>query len=523
MPKLTIDQRPVQVAPGQTVLQAARKLGIDIPTLCYREDLPANTSCMVCLVKVNGRQRLVPSCGLTAEEGMQVESETPEVHAARRASLELLLSDHLGDCAGPCQLICPARMNIPLMLRQIAAGQLEKAIATVKADIALPAVLGRICPAPCEKGCRRGPLDGPLAICLLKRYVADVDLQSNKPYRPACAPASGKRVAVVGAGPAGLAAAYYLARRGHGVTIFDRHEQAGGMLRYGVPEDRLGREVLAAEIDQIRQLGVLFRMNTTLGGEMSLERLRRDHDAVFLAIGAVTSEQVESLALAAGRQGIQVDKLTGQTSQAGIFAGGDAVRVRRMAVRAVADGKEVACSIDQYLSGGHVTGPEPFFSSRMGALAAPELEILCQAADPGPRSEPPDLSAGYDPESAATEARRCLHCDCRKPDECRLRIYARQYGASCGRYKGSRKPFSRDDSRGEVIFEPGKCIDCGLCVQITAAARDTLGLTFIGRGFDVRVAVPFEGSLDEGLSHLAADCVRACPTGALAWRRDRQV
>ncbi len=207
MPKLLIDNREVEVDNGATILDAAGKLGIEIPTMCFLKDYKPSTSCMVCVVKIEGLAALVPACGTVVKDGMRVESNSEEVLQARRAALELLLSDHLGDCLGPCQVICPARMNIPLMIRQIAAGKFQDAIATVKKDIALPAVLGRICPKPCEKGCRRAVFDEAVSICLLKRYVADLDLQSANPYLPPCKPTENTRVAIVGAGPAGLAAA----------------------------------------------------------------------------------------------------------------------------------------------------------------------------------------------------------------------------------------------------------------------------------------------------------------------------
>ena len=168
MPRLTIDSREVQVPEGSTILEAARVLGIRIPTLCHLDGLEPSVSCFVCVVKVKGLAHLVPACATIARDAMEVESETEEVHEARRTALELLLSDHVGDCMAPCQLLCPAQMNIPVMNRQIAAGELEKAIVTVKRDIAIPAVLGRICPAPCEKGCRRAARDAAVSICLLK-------------------------------------------------------------------------------------------------------------------------------------------------------------------------------------------------------------------------------------------------------------------------------------------------------------------------------------------------------------------
>ena len=146
MPRLAIDHREIDVPPGATILDAAVRLGIEIPTLCFSRQCEPSTSCLVCLVKVLPGGRLVPACATLAAEGMQVESETDEIHAIRRTTLELLLSDHLGDCVAPCSFGCPAQMNIPQMLRQIAAGQFREALITVKADIAMPAVLGEFAP-----------------------------------------------------------------------------------------------------------------------------------------------------------------------------------------------------------------------------------------------------------------------------------------------------------------------------------------------------------------------------------------
>jgi len=331
MPKLTIDNREVQVAEGATILDAAGKLGIDIPTLCFMKGCEPSTSCMVCVVEVEGFASLVPSCATVVTEGMKVRSDCERVREARKAALELLLSDHVGDCLGPCHTICPAQMNIPLMIRQIAAGKLREAIATVKKDIALPAVLGRICPAPCERGCRRASIDGAVSICLLKRYVADVDLESDKPYSPTCKPERGKHVAIVGAGPAGLAAGYYLRQAGYDCTIFDEHEKPGGMLRHGVPENELPRDVLDKEIARIEKLGVQFRCGTRVGDKISLEDLCKEFDAVFVAAGALEPEGVESMGLKAGRNGIAVDSSTYQTNLPGVFAGGDAVHKRKRA------------------------------------------------------------------------------------------------------------------------------------------------------------------------------------------------
>jgi len=519
MVRLVIDNRRVEVEQGATILTAAKKLGIEIPTLCYFEGFSPSTSCMVCVVKELGQGRLVPACAAQAEEGMQVESESEEVHQARRSALELLLSDHLGDCIAPCQSICPAHMNIPQMIRQIADGEMRSAIETVKRDIALPAVLGRICPAPCEKGCRRGAKDGPVPICLLKRYAADVDLASEKAFFPTCRPTRNKSIAIVGAGPAGLAAAYYLQQEGYHCVLFDEHEKPGGNLRYAVPEDKLPREVLNAEIAQIEKLGAKLRLRTKIGAENSpsLADLQKEFDAVLLAVGDIKVNEIVGMGLAVNKNGIEADNQTYATGLAGVFAAGNAIRPGRLSVRAVADGKHAAFSIDQYLTGLEVTGPVPLFTTHIGRLQEGEIDkFMAQASNAPPVSRPNACQDGLTKDEAELQSRRCLHCDCRKALNCRLRYYAQIYGANPGRYKGPRRLFEQYTENPAIIYEPGKCIDCGRCIHIAAAAGEKLGLTFIGRGFDVRVAAPFEKSITEGLKQVAAQCAQACPTGALA-------
>ena len=502
-------------------MDAARKLGIEIPTLCFLDGLEPITSCMVCVVRIEGRESLQPACAAPAEDGMRVASDCDEVRHARRTALELLLSEHLGDCQAPCHSACPAGMDIPRMIRHIAAGRLVEAAIVVKADIALPAVLGRICPAPCEKACRRQFHDAPLAICLLKRYAADADLAAGGPWLPACKPDTGRRIAVVGSGPAGLAAVYHLRILGHACTIFDEHELPGGMLRYGVGEDALDRAVLDAEIDVIRKLGAEFRMDTKVGADVALADLRRDFDAVAVAVGQIKGD-ADRLGLDASPRGVQADAHTRATSAEGVFAGGGAVRPSRLAVRAVQDGKAIAASIDQHLAGRPVTGLKRPFTVHIGRPREGEMPRFLAEGSDGPRQDPGSPGQGLSDEQARAEAARCLHCDCRKPDACKLRIHADAYGASPGRYKAERGDFEQLAQHPSVLYESGKCIRCGLCVKISERSREALGLTFIGRGFDVRVAVPFEASLADGLRKVGAECVRACPTGALAFKADRQ-
>jgi len=525
MPTLRINQKQVTVPEGTTILTAAQQVGIHVPTLCFLNGYQPFTSCMICVVEEQASGRLLPACSALAQEGMVIQTENEQVFEYRKQALELLLSEHLGDCEAPCQRTCPANMNIPLMLRQIAANQLEEALITVKKDIALPAVLGRICPAPCEKGCRRSQYDAAVSICLLKAYVADVDLAQPKPYLPPTLPATGKKIAIVGAGPTGLAAAYYLLPFGHECTIFDQQASAGGNLRTAIPAERLPREILEAEIEIIRQLGAEFKMGVRVGADVTLTELQTEFDAVILACGQLARERLQELELQLSKQGVAVNPKTFETSTSGIFAGGAVIKPIKMAVQAVAQGKALAQAINQFLTNQPLVGaPAKKFNSQLGKLPPEEIPELLKESVTNHRQTPAAGNIkGFTLNEAVTEAQRCLHCDCRKPVSCKLRHYAQQYQARPQPYKSSsRHRFIKVLQHADIIYEPGKCIKCGLCVQITEKADEKLGLTFIGRGFNVRIGVPFNDSLARGLEQVAAECVRHCPTGALAWRHQEE-
>jgi formate dehydrogenase major subunit len=287
--KLEINGRRMIADNSQTILQVARENGItDIPTMCHDEQLEPFSSCYLCVVKVKGARSLLPACSTRVNGGMVVSTDTPEVRRSRKAALELLLSNHYADCIGPCQLACPAGVDIQGYVALAALGKFTDAIRLIKETNPLPAICGRVCTRPCEvQGCRRNMLDQAVGIDYIKRYIADLDLGRAEPFRRTPAPSNGTRVAVVGAGPAGLSCAYYLALKGYHVRILEAMPEAGGMLRYGIPEYRLPKEVLDLEVSQILDLGVELSTNVALGKDYTIASLKQDgYDAVFLGLGA---------------------------------------------------------------------------------------------------------------------------------------------------------------------------------------------------------------------------------------------
>lgn len=672
---LTIDGKKIEVEQGTTILEAARSLDIHIPTLCHHEELKPFGSCFLCVVEVKGRPNLLPSCATPVMEGMEIETSNENVRGARKMCLELLLSDHVGDCIGPCMAECPCHVDIPGFLERLRSGDRSGAEALIKQSLPLPSSLGRVCPRPCEGACRRQAIDTPVAICNLKRFAADPALGTQRAYRPEAGPETGKSVGVIGAGPAGIACAYFLRIQGHAVTVYEMHDKPGGMMRWGIPSFRLPRDVIDKEVEVIERMGVEIRYNTAVGGDVSFDELRSRHDAVFIGIGAqrasklrcegedlegvisaldflhdvsagtrttigrrvmvvgggntaidasrtsvrlgsekvfilyrrsrkempafdyeideAEEEGVEIQILAApvrveevdghlkvhcikmelgepdasGRrrpvpiegseyvievenviaaigQGVDVSCLgktdvemsrwatpvvnerTMQTNLPDVFSGGDAVLGPDIAVRAAAHGHLAATSIGQFLRGEQVRGDPAIYNACMGTWKETPRDIFVDV-EPRSRAEMPlismeerrttfnEVERGFDEKTGIEEAGRCLVCGCRAVNDCRIRTLTDEYGVDPVRFAGAHRDFSVDDSHPDVLFEPGKCILCGICVRMCDEVLEVPALGFVNRGFDARIAPPLRKSLADVDFDGIVRLVDACPTGAL--------
>lgn len=273
---------------GETILEIAKRNGIEIPTLCNDERLEPYTSCYICVVEVEGMRGLQPSCSTKITEGMHIETNSGKIFRARKMALDLLLSNHYADCMGPCKQTCPAGVDVQGYISYIEKGMFSDAVALIKETNPLPAICGRVCVRPCEVACRRNLLKEGTAVGIdyMKRFAADYDLQSPDKFIPALKPSTGKKVAIIGAGPAGLSAAFFLQKEGHQADIYEASPKAGGWLRYGIPEYRLPNDLLQKEVDNITELGVNIFYNQKLGQNLNYKALQYKYDAIILGIGS---------------------------------------------------------------------------------------------------------------------------------------------------------------------------------------------------------------------------------------------
>ncbi|MBZ6067814.1 formate dehydrogenase subunit alpha [Aeromonas schubertii] len=287
---VTLDGARLAVDPSHTLLQIAKQHHVDIPSLCGDHPHDPKAPCDLCAVEIAGAG-IRRACQTHPVEGMVITTDSAALSAHRTSALGRILSDHYADCEAPCQRACPAGVDIQSYLHHIAMGDHRAATAVIKQTLPMPLSIGRVCPAFCEAECRRALVDEPLAIRQLKRHAADLDLAA--PWQPEKKPAKGKRVAIIGSGPGGLTCGYYLGYEGFEVDLFEAMPEAGGWLRYGIPEYRLPKGILDQEIALMCQSGMRIHTGVRLGHDLGLSALCQEYDAVCLAVGASKAVPME--------------------------------------------------------------------------------------------------------------------------------------------------------------------------------------------------------------------------------------
>jgi len=285
---VVLNGKPVVGIEGESILDLAKRFGYEIPTLCHDPRLEPFSSCFVCVVHVEKMRGMQPSCSTKIAEGMVIDTESEEVQKSRKSALDLLLSNHYADCVAPCKMTCPAGVDVQGYISLIEKGLYSEAIGLIKQTNPLPAICGRVCVRPCEVACRRNLLDENTGVGIdyLKRFAADKDLESSDHYKPNVAPSTGKKIAIIGGGPGGLSAAYFLQQKGHQCDIYEAAPAPGGWLRYGIPEYRLPNDLIDSEIETITELGVNIFCNVKLGENLSYKDLRDTYDATVITIGS---------------------------------------------------------------------------------------------------------------------------------------------------------------------------------------------------------------------------------------------
>lgn len=313
-----------------------------------------------------------------------------------------------------CQSGCPAGVDMRSYLYLLNQGDLYGAMRMLRDELVLPAVTGHVCTHPCESKCFRNDVDEAVNINAIERFLAEYWLKEKA--KPATRIHAGK-VAIVGSGPAGLAAAYLLVKMGYPVTIYESMPAPGGMMRYGIPEHSLPRNILDAQIDYIRDMGAEFVTGVTIGKDVSLDELKsKSYKAVLAAVGAKKGMKLGIPDLRVNSDGkLKVARNSLYSGVTGVFAAGDAINGKTSVVEAIASGKQAALAIDWYLKG-----------KDMKTFKVPVQRIVKKPPKEGiekkPRQSAPviidkkltgsfrEVRAGFNEETALTEAERCMSC-----------------------------------------------------------------------------------------------------------------
>jgi ferredoxin len=501
MIKIVMDGQTVAVPEGSTLLDAAKKLDILIPTLCYMPGYKPFSSCMVCLVKELKTGKHLPACSALAEEGMVIQTNSEEIIEARKEALQLLVYEHAGECESPCQRACPLGLQVPLVFMMLQSGLYAKAELYLTQP--LMRIINRICPAPCEKTCRRRKVDQAVLIQEVFRSLLDKKERTVKKRGQE----KGQRkykIAVAGTEPPGIMAAAVLARAGYQCDIVDSENRFVKALKQIVPEALLEEELL-----YLKSCGVRFVIRN------NFERYLAENEFKALFVTTTLNHGKKDLAL-------EDERIFTFSVKAPSVLKPDNIKSRLDFIKILKRAREETLNMIEVLEGNENNNSHPDFQSLLTQLKPDELKefvdsaLVYQAA----LNETGQVSPASGTEDAfiKKESSRCLLCGCMKQEDCLLRRMAGMHRIkSCYSQDIKRPPFKRYFFKG-ILFEPGKCIKCGRCVEISE--KDPFGFTFLERGSGLRVGLPF--NLLKLDADTALQCALACPTGALVKLNNRK-
>lgn len=512
MIKLQIDNKIIEVEEGVRLIEAARQNGIEIPSLCYRDDLPHYTSCSVCLVKNEDNNKFLHSCSILAEEGMKIDASSEEVLGLRKDAISMLLSEHRAECEAPCKVVCPLGLNIPLMNRYIQKGDLKAASELAFNEMGLPETMCFLCPEYCENACRRKMIDETIAIVNVKSYSSNNYIL--KEYISGLEkPSSGKRIAIVGGGISGLTASFFLAKQGHYVVIFEKEEKLGGSILKNLENDDQAKEIFEQEVDNVLALGVEIKYDSFIDKNRLSTSLISEFDSILISTPGFESIQnakvAESYILTEGDSMV----LKGTP----IFRIGKAAKQNKQIIRDISQAKKAALAIDVFLKNGKLNPIVKAFNSAIGKIEEHEKKVWL-------KETPKETYRYKDPQTldeSIKEVENCMHCDCRAQNDCQLRNISEDYKLSNPKMKMYSHPIEKKINYGNgLIFENAKCIKCGLCVRLLQKETNEPGLGFQGRGFMSIISEPLTHTFQDALNDNVDKLVDICPTAALSKLED---
>lgn len=445
---IKLNNKEIEVTGKEPLIEIALKEGYDIPFLCYNKRAKHKPSCMICAVKNCSTGQFIPSCTTFPTDGMEIETESEEIRQVRALSLELLLSDHRADCEAPCKIACPGGLDIAMMNRLYDAGKESEALELLRDTLVIPATLCYICNAPCEKICRKNDIDKTVAIREIKKdLVSKTNLENIlKPKN------NGKKVAVIGFNPAGFSTAYHLCKLGYETTLFEQTDQI--ILSY-TEDSNVPPEIINLELEVLKKMGVQFVISNE-------NFILEDFDGIISTIS----------------ENLNPEWIVLNTKS-------------KQPARLVLEGKKLAEQVHVKLSNLKNVKTENIkpFNSSYSRFTKTEKELIGEQHKIDNRKS------------------NCLYCDCQRKNDCKLRIYATEYGIKNIRYlkESSFNALQKQHIKEDTWFEEAKCIRCGLCVY-----NSDNGFTFKDRGYMMKVILS-----EKNNSNINEELTRLCPTGAL--------